>query len=463
MMHRNRFALVLSGVGLGFGLFVSASSSSSAQQNWPQWRGPLANGIAPEADPPVTWSETNHIQWKVKIPGNGSATPIIWGQKIFVQTAIRTGKKVETPAPTPPPASTETPATNPPAGGRGGRGMPGGNKPSEFFQFAVLCLDRATGKTLWQQVAREEVPHEGFKSGDGSLASSSGVTDGQHLFAFFGSRGLYCYDLEGKLEWSQDLGKMRIVMGFGEGTSPALYGDTLVVNWDNEAGSFVVAVDKNTGKQRWKVAREEKTSWATPLVLDVAGKPQVITAATGKIRGYDLASGAVIWECGGLTRNVIPSPVADQETVYCMSGYSGNSLLAIRLGRTGDLAGTDAIVWSHKKNTPYVPSPLLYHGRLYFYASNNGVLSCFNAKSGSALYEAQRLEGMPNVYASPVGAAGRVYLTGRNGVSLVLKDADQLEVLATNRLDEKIDASPVAVDQELFLRGQEYLYCITGK
>ena len=341
--------------------------------------------------------------------------------------------------------------------------MPSSGKPSEFYQFAVLCLDREAGKTLWQQVAREEVPHEGFKSGDGSFASSSGVTDGQHLFAFFGSRGLYCYDLEGKLEWSQDLGKMRIVMGFGEGTSPALFGDTLVVNWDNEAGSFVIAVDKNTGKQRWKVAREEKTSWATPLVVEVAGKPQVITAATGKIRGYDLASGAVIWECGGLTRNVIPSPVADQETVYCMSGYSGNSLLAIRLGRTGDLAGTDAIVWSHKKNTPYVPSPLLYHGRLYFYASNNGVLSCFNAKSGSALYEAQRLEGMPNVYASPVGAAGRVYLTGRNGVSLVLKDADQLEVLATNRLDEKFDASPVAVDQELFLRGQEYLYCITGK
>jgi outer membrane protein assembly factor BamB len=269
--------------------------------------------------------------------------------------------------------------------------------------------------------------------------------------------------LDGEIKWSKNLGSFKTKANFGEGVSPALCGDLILVNRDQEGPSELVALDRRTGEVKWRVPRSEKTSWATPLVVEVAGKPQVITAATGKIRGYDLASGAVIWECGGLTRNVIPSPVADPETVYCMSGYSGNSLLAIRLGRTGDLAGTDAIVWSHKKNTPYVPSPLLYHGRLYFYASNNGVLSCFNAKSGEAFYEAQRLEGMPNVYASPVGAAGRVYLTGRNGVSLVLKDADQLEVLATNRLDEKIDASPVAVDQELFLRGQEYLYCITGK
>lgn len=453
----------LMGLALLLGVGIAHATAAAAEQNWPQWRGPLGTGVAPSANPPISWSETNNIKWKVKIPGSGSATPIIWDNRIFIQTAIPTGKKVEA---TPEKSDAPAPATN--ASGanqaqpRRGGGM-GGPKPTEVYRFVVLCLDRQTGKELWQQTAREEVPHEGFKANDGTFASSSPITDGQHVFAYFGSRGMHCYDMNGGLKWSQDLGRMRIVMSFGEGSSPALAGDTLIVNWDNEEGSYIVALDKKTGKTLWKNPRDERSSWSTPLVVESNGKPQVITTATGKIRSYDVETGKIVWECGGLTRNVIPSPVAGNGLVYCTSGYQGNALLAIRLGRTGDLTGTDAIAWSYGKSTPYVPSPLLYADKLYCFANNKGMLSCFDAATGKPFYTEERIEDIPDVYASPVGAAGRIYFTGRNGVTVVVKPSDKLEVLAINRLDEKTDASPVAVGKELFLRGREYLYCITEK
>jgi outer membrane protein assembly factor BamB len=455
---------------LGLIYLSSVGFAAAADENWPQWRGPLQNGVAPSADPATTWSESSNIRWKAKIPGEGSATPLIWDNLVFVQAAIPTGKQPEgTSAGTNDQSAGARPESGGgpggPGGGPGGRrgGFGGGPKPTEAYQFAVLCLDRSTGKVLWQQVAREEVPHEGVRQNEGTFASGSGVTDGKHVWAYFGSHGLYCYDLKGKLEWSQDLGKMRIAMGFGEGSSPTLYQDMLIVNWDNEDGSFIIALDKNTGKTLWKQPREEHTSWATPLVVEPEGKAQIVVAATSKIRSYDPASGKLNWECGGLTRNVIPSPVADGDRVYCMSGFQGNSLLAIRLGRSGDLTGTDAIAWTHKKSTPYVPSPLLYNGKLYFFAINNAVLSCLDAKTGQVVFDAERIEGLQGVYASPLGAAGRVYLAGRNGVTVVLKQSDKVEVLATNKLDDKFDASPAAVGKDLFLRGREYLYCIAEK
>jgi outer membrane protein assembly factor BamB len=447
-------------VGLACFCGLAVLATAAPGGNWPQWRGPLQNGIAPLADPPTTWSETENIRWKVKIPGIGSATPLVWDNLVFVQTAIPTGKKVEA---APPAASEEADAKSAEKGpGKGPGGRRGGAKPSEVYQFSLLCLDRATGKVLWQQTACEQVPHEGTHP-DGTFSSSSGLTDGKHVWAYFGSRGIYCYDFQGKLVWSKDLGDMRIAAGFGEGSSPALYKDTLIVNWDNEDGSFIIALDKNTGKELWKQTREERTSWSTPLVIEKDGKAEVVVSATGKIRSYDPASGKVNWECAGMTRNVIPTPVTDNEWVYCASGFQGSSLLAIKLGKTGDLAGTEAIAWSHKKSTPYVPSPLLYNGRLFFFSGNNAMLTCLDAKTGQVLIDAERVEGMQGVYASPVGAAGRVYLTGRNGTIVVIKDSGKLEVLATNKLEDKTDASPVAVGKDLLLRGRENLYCITAK
>jgi outer membrane protein assembly factor BamB len=281
------------------------------------------------------------------------------------------------------------------------------------------------------------------------------------VFAYFGSRGLHAFDMNGNAKWSKDLGRMQTKMSFGEGSSPVLYKDKIVVNWDHEGADFIAAFDKRTGQELWRTERDEDTTWATPLVMEHEGKAQVITGATRKIRSYDLETGKQIWECSGLTPNAIPTPVPGNGVVYLTSGFRGSALYAIKLGKSGDLTDTDAILWKLQKGTPYVPSPLLYDNRLYFFSGNNAILSCFKAENGKPVFEAERLEGLQGVYASPVAAAGKVYLVGRNGTTLVLKSGDKIEVLATNQLDEKFDASPALAGKELFLRGHEYLYCLS--
>jgi outer membrane protein assembly factor BamB len=420
-------------------ILIGADSSSF----WPQWRGPLASGFSPEANPPLQWSETDNVKWKVQIPGEGSATPIVWDDRVFLLTAIPTGRKAETSS----------------AGSQGGGG---GQKPTEFYQFAILCIDRNTGKTLWQKVASEVVPHEGHQQ-DNTYASASPVTDGELVFAYFGSQGLYCYDFDGNLKWSKDFGDMQTRLGFGEGASPALHGDTLVVYWDDEKDNdFITALDKRTGKEIWRTPRSgEATGWSTPLIVDYDGKTQVVVNAKNRVRSYDLATGRQIWECGGQTDNPIPSPVADANTVYVISGFRGAAAFAIQLGHSGDLTGnTEAIRWSYNKNMPYVPSPLLAGDYLYAVKDNAGILSCFDAKTGKPLFEAERLENIRGIYASPVSAKDRIYVLGRDGKCLVLKKGPQLEVLATNSLNDKTDSSIALAGNDLFIRGQEHLYCI---
>lgn len=464
------------------GLFITGTARLTAAavaenaRDWPQWRGPLANGVAPQGNPPATWSESENVKWKVKVPGRGTSTPIIWGQQIFIQTAIATGKKAEPVEEKKAAANgspnvfgqAQSPGDGAPRDGQprrrpGGGGLGGrGEKPTEIHQFVLLCLDRQSGRTLWQQVAAESVPHEGHHP-DHGFASHSPVTDGQLVFGWFGSRGLHCYDMGGKLQWSRDFGVLRTANGFGEGCSPALFGDKLIINWDQEGDDFITVLDKKTGKELWKQSRDERTSWATPFVIEHAGQPQIITAASGKVRSYDLATGKTLWECAGLGSNVIPTPVAGHGMVFAMSGHQRPALLAIQLGRGGDLTGSDAIVWKLEKETPYVASPLLYGDSLYFFSRTSGRISCYEAKTGRPRYEAVPLEALSGVYASPVTAAGRIYLVGRNGATVVIKPSEKLEVLATNKLDEKFDASPAVVGKELFLRGQEYLYCLAEK
>jgi len=435
----------------------AADPAADAKRFWPQWRGPLGTGSAPEAGPPLTWSDTQHVKWKAAIPGEGDSTPIVWGERVFLLTAIPTGKKGEG---KPSDAAAEPRRDPPPPGGPPpGRGM-GDGAPNEQWQFVVLCLDRETGKTLWQKTAREEVPHEGHQPNN-TYASASPVTDGQLLLAYFGSRGLHCYDVQGNLKWSKDFGRMQTRMGFGEGASPALYGDTVVVYWDDEGDhDFIAALDKRTGKELWRTPRDEATGWSTPLVIDYQGKPQVVVNATGKVRSYDLATGKEVWSCAGQTANAIPSPVASGDTVYVTSGFRGSALYAIALGHTGDLTGTDAIRWHHDKHTPYVPSPLLTGDLIYVLANNNNLLSCFDARTGAAQFEAERLEGLREIYASPVAAKDRVYVLGRDGTCVVLRKGPKLEVLATNKLTDRTDASMALVGGELFIRGRQYLYCI---
>ena len=433
---------------------------SNAASQWPSWRGPQANGVATDAHPPIQWSETNHVQWKVALPGRGSSTPILWDDQVFILTAIPTGPEAaaETAdASGQPPDRSERPRRG---GGGGGGGMV--DRPTRAQQFTVLSFDRKTGKLRWTQSPRTQLPHEGHHK-DHGFASASPVTDGKHLIVSFGSFGLYGYDLKGKLLWEKDLGDMRTRNSFGEGSSPALDGNTVVVLWDHEGDDFIVALDKRDGRELWRQTRDEPTGWCTPLIVSHGGRKQVIVNGTNKIRSYDLKDGKLLWECAGQTVNAIPSAVASQDRVFVMSGYRGNALQALRLDRSGDLTGTDGIVWSHAKSTPYVPSPLLVSDTLYFISNNSALLSAFDAVTGKAHFEAERLDGLNGVYASPVAADGRIYVVGRDGNTAVLRHGSRLEVLAKNHLEDGFDASPAIVGRQIFLRGRQSLYCISEK
>ena len=420
-------------------------SDDAWQKNWPQWRGPLANGFSATADPPVEWGPDHNIKWKVAVPGQGESTPIVWNDRIFITTAVETDREQEQP-----------PADNPEA--------PGGNpfriqRPTHYYQFVVACHDRATGKLVWQQIATEQVPHEGHHK-DHGFASPSPVTDGQLLVTSFGSRGVYCWDLEGKQLWKRDLGPLHMYRFFGEASSPALADGTVFLTWDNEGESALYALDARTGKTRWRTEREPHSSWSTPLVVEHAGRKQVIVNSNSKARGYDFDTGRVLWECGGQTRAIIPCPLVYHGRVFLMSGYPESALIAVPLDATGDITGSDKIAWSLKKDTPYCPSALLMGERLYFNKSNTAILTCLDARTGEPIIERKRLPDLKNIYASPVGAAGRIYFTDRDGTTLVLADAPEIKVLATNKLDDPIDASPALVGKEIILRSKKSLYCV---
>src|SRR5262245_42845071 len=311
-----------------------APSADSDPAHWPQWRGAFFNGMARTAAP-VEFGDGKNIKWKIPIPGRGFSTPIIWGDRIFLTTAVPTGKTAQ------PQTAQNSPALNSPAnpqatnpqGGRGGArgGSGGGEAAGEEHKFVVMCLDSKTGKTLWERVAKVAAPHEGYHRQYGSFASNSPLTDGKFVYASFGSRGIYCYDFSGKLIWAQDLGvQMKIRLQFGEGGAPTLEGNNLIIPYDQENGSFIVALDKRTGKELWRSSRNESSNWSTPLEIEHKGKKQVIVSATNKVRAYDPGNGKVIWECGGLGLNVIPMPVHQNDLVLAMSGFRDPKLMAIR-------------------------------------------------------------------------------------------------------------------------------------
>ena len=427
-------------------LLIAAVATAAPEPDawWPQWRGPLGTGAAPAADPPTRWGESENLRWKVSIPGRGHASPVVWGDRIYLTTAV--------------PAE-QAAVAEPPAPGQRRRGI----AVSGPVRFVVMALDRATGKTVWERTARTETPHEGTHT-DGTWASASAVTDGARVFAHFGSRGLYAYGADGEKMWQKDLGDMATRNGFGEGASPALFGEILVVNWDHEGASFIVALDAGSGRELWRRQRDEVTSWSTPLVVADGERPQVVINATGRTRGYDLESGETVWEAAGMTTNTIPSPVYADGLVFVTSGFRGNALQAIRLAAArGDLADSEAIAWSYDRDTPYVPSPLLHAGILYVLKSNSGILTAFDAATGKVHYGPERLPGIDGAYASPVAAGDRIYIPGRDGTTVVLAAGPEFEVIAENRLDDGFDASPALAGNDLLLRGRGSLYCLSER
>jgi len=403
-------------------------TSGSDDPTWAQWRGPLGNGVSPDGDPPVHWSEEDNVRFKVPIDGDGLATPVVWGDRLFVLSALAVEEESE-----------ERPPRQ---------------------RFLVTAYDRHDGSVEWQRAAAESVPHEGHHSESG-WATASPVTDGERVYAHFGSAGTYAYTVEGDPVWKVDLGDMQSRLGYGEGSSPALWGDTLVINWDHEGDSFVVALDRRTGEELWRRDRPgELTSWSTPAIHEHEGRVHVIVASGGRTRAYDLRNGEELWSVSGLGMNVIPTPIYNQGILYLASGKRDSPrMLAVDLrGASGDLDGTDAVLWTRDRDTPYVSTPLLYRGQLYFFKHVRSILTSVNAATGETLFS-ERLD-LGNVFASPVGAAGRIYLLGREGTALVLRPGPTLEILAENELDDRFDASPVIVGGDLYLRGRRFLYAL---
>jgi outer membrane protein assembly factor BamB len=414
---------------LGVAAFLAGCLLFGGDDDWYQWRGPNNNGMA-RGDAPVTWSDSKNVIWRASLPGRGHSSPVIWGNKIFLTTAV--------------PAD----------------GTNSGSEATREHRFVVICLNRETGKVIWERVAKVATPHEGYHQHYGSFASNTPAVDGQRIYAFFGSRGLYCYNFDGKLIWEKQFSPMRMRLGFGEGVAPVIDGNLIFLKFDQEQNSYFLALDKRNGEEVWRAKREEMSSWSQPLVVNHNGAKQVIVSATNRVRSYEASTGRIIWECSGLGANVIPAPVTADGMVFVMSGFRDPNFLAIRLGREGDLTGTDAVVWTNNRGNSYTPSPVLDNGKLYF-ATDTGLLSCLDATTGEAYYRQQRLGKPYSLKASPVGANGKLYISTEDGDVVVVRMGEKFELLATNTLtDQMFIATPAIASGRIYLRGQNTLFCI---
>lgn len=420
---------------------ATAQTDELPKQQWQQWRGPQGTGASLDAQPPIEWSEETNVQWKTGLPGLGHSTPIVAAGRVFLTLARPVGPKFE-------PISDNRPGSH------------DNLKVEQEHEYVVQAIDLKDGRPLWTTVVEKNVPHEGGHD-TGSLASASPVTDGNRVYAFFGSNGLFALDFEGNILWERQLGKMHSKHGHGEGASPILHEGRIFINWDEEGQSFLLALDSKTGETQWKVLRDEVTSWASPIVAMVDGTPQVIVAGTRRIRGYDASDGKVIWECGGLSANVVATPVYRDGILIAASSYDTRALLAIDLHEAeGDLTDSTHVLWQTNQKTPYIPSPLLYRDQLYFLRHYQGILSRVEARTGVESSAPIRINGFNEIYASPIAADDRIYITSRNGATVVLSHSRFPRMLSINLLDDRFNASAVPVGDRLLLRGEKFLYCL---
>ena len=433
-----RTSLAAAGLTL---VFASAAIGQAPSAGWQRWRGPFDTGMA-VGDAPLRWSDQSGVKWKVAIPGRGHSTPVVAGDRLFLTTAIPTGN------------------SSPPAGRSRGGGGGGGADAGLEHRFDVMAINRATGATVWQRTATVATPHEGYHRTYGSFASNSPVTDGQRVYAFFGSRGLFAYSLDGELLWNKDFGiKLRMDGAFGEGTAPVLHDGRLLVLFDHLDQGALFVLDAASGKELMRIPRPERYNWAAPFVATHAGRRQIVVNGE-TTRGYDYETGTEIWRAAGLGENSVPQMVQHRDHVFAMSGHTIKMLMAIRLGRKGDLTGTDGIAWSTARAVSYTPSPLLHDGKLYI-VSDAGLVSCLDALTGRPYWGPERLPQPYNFKASPVGAAGRIYLATEEGDVVVLRLGERFEVLATNTLrDQSFIASPVILDGAIYLRSRTHLFRI---
>jgi outer membrane protein assembly factor BamB len=433
-----------------FLLFIVSFSLVYAE-NWPSWRGPEATGVSSETGIPAQWDLSKNIKWKVKVPGLGHSSPIIWGDRIFITTAVNSN----------------------PAEEDFQKGFPMVNRKSDTgdISWKVLCYERATGKLLWEKTAITQKPANG-RHIKNSYASQSPVADGAYVFAFFGDQGMYCFDFNGKLVWSKNLGSFTMRSNWGLGSSPVLYKNFVIQTCDQETGkSFIIALNKNTGETAWKTDRDELSSWSTPFVYAQEGRPELVVNATNAVRSYDPETGKLLWECRGPATSITtPAPTFSNGLIIVSSGFIMDRIkpiTAFKPGASGDItlkqgeASSESIVWRQQTGAPYIPSPIAYDGRIYV-VLDNGIIACYDAKTGKEIYGKQRIDVAASGFsASPVAMEGKLFCPSEDGDVYVIKAGDRYELLAKNSLAaESIMASPAISGGNLFIRSIKHLYCI---
>lgn len=434
---------------------------------WPSFRGPYGNGTSTSATPPTKWSATENVAWKQKVPGSGSSSPIVSGDRVFLTSAV--AAKANAKAPKQLSDREIMKKFDADGDGRLNRTELGAARSFRQSQrkssaqkqkFLVLCYDRDSGDLIWEKVANEALPNEAPHR-DHGYASASPVTDGKHLYVNFGSYGLYCYDFDGNLRWKRnDLGTMTTRGTFGQGSSATIFENVLVLPWDHEGQSYIAAINCDSGKTIWKTPRDEPSSWASPLVVEVDGRKQVLQAGQNYSRGYDFESGEEIWRASGLSQRPICSPVMFGDLGFFGSYRGGAVLQAIPLTKKGDISS--GVKWANNRQAPDVPSLLLSENRLYFTGGSKGIFSCVNAETGDPFFAPQRLP-LKGVYSSPVSANGFVFVTGRGGKTVVIDDAETFSQVSTNDIGEPVDATLALADEDVFIRGKQHLFCIREK
>jgi len=438
---------LLKAVIVGYMLLIGTGRVSA--QNWPGWRGD-GRGVSAEKNLPLRWSEQENVKWKTPIPGAGHSSPIVWGSRVFVTTAVAEDPSVES--------------------FRGGVYMGGNrNKPdASGYKFCLICLDVSQGNILWSKVVAHKEPKT-RRHTKNTYASETPVTDGRHIFVSFGSVGLYCVDVEGNEIWRRDLGLLRGRRGWGTGASPVLFQNTVIVNCDSDDDSCIAAFEKTTGDPVWRTERNEGASWGTPFLFEARGRTTVVTNATKRLRGYDANTGKLLWECAGGSMISVPSPVATQNLVFLSSGHSMSLLrqpiIAVRPEASDDITPakgetqSQGVAWSHTKGGPYVPSPIALGDYLYV-PLDKGFLTCYEAQTGKLVYDRQELGTRNTITASPIAGDGKIYIQTEDGECYVVKQGPKFEILAVSKLDEIFCASPAVSEGKLFLRGRKHLYCI---
>jgi outer membrane protein assembly factor BamB len=436
-MHRVRLFAVL--------IASYPVASVPGADNWVQFRGAAA-GVSEGRNLPEIWGPTKNVGWTADVPGRGWSSPVVWGDRVFLTAVVTDGKFEDAK-----------------------KGLYFGGdrtKPAtDLHHWMVFCFDLQTGKKLWQNEAHRAAP-SGPVHLKNTYASETPVTDGQRLYAYFGNVGLFCYDLDGRQVWSQKWASVRTRSGWGTAASPALHGDRIFIVNDNEEKSFLLALDARTGKQLWRVERDEKSNWATPFVWENEARTELVTSGTNRVRSYDL-DGKLLWELGGMSSITIPTPFAAHGLLYVCSGYildKKKPLLAIRPGATGDITpegdgGSKYVAWQLKSAGPYNPTPLVYGDYLYV-LYDMGLLSCYDARTGKPLYEKERLGGQ--FTASPWAYGGKVFCLSEDGETHVIEAGPKFKRLSKNALDEMCMATPAAVRGKLLVRTLTKLYCIEG-